>query len=522
MVVIIKKLTASSNAELVDLDDDPSSCSQKSGWPSNLASNEASNHVVGSQPAGESPTAEPDSSATGGVSDTSPGIIIPFDNDDDADGASTADLGLELTEDSAASEFRRIHGRSFRYDHDTDRWHRWSGSRWIVVKTEVAFHKCRLLIRRKRRGSSRMSTKKSATGVEAMAKCDPKIAVTSERWDRNPMLLGTPKGTVDLKTGELKKANPDDFITKCTSVGPAPAGTACPHFQTFLHQATNGDVGVQRLLQQFFGYCLTGSTDEHILLFVYGPGGNGKSVAQKVIVDILGDYAVTAAMETFAASKYERHPTELAMLHGARFVGVSETEKGQRWREALINQLTGGDLITARFMRQDNFTFRPQFKLFVIGNHMPQLNAVNDAAKRRFRIVEFVYKPEKPDPKLPEKLRAEYPAILRWMIDGCLDWQKNGLVVPDAVAHATEEYFNDQDVFSRWLAERCDIDPAFKAGSTTLFTSWKEFCLTNSEPPGSSKSFGQTLVERGFPRTKSGGSVYIGLTLKKNVLNMGQ
>ena len=142
----------------------------------------------------------------------------------------------------------------------------------------------------------------------------------------------------------------------------------------FMHDATGGDKGVQRLLQQFGGYCLTGHTVEHVLLFVYGPGGNGKSVLQTIIKEILGDYAVTAAMETFAASKQQRHLTELAMLQGARFVGVSETEKGQKWAEARINQLTGGDAITANFMRKDHFTFHPHFKLMIVGNHKPNLS----------------------------------------------------------------------------------------------------------------------------------------------------
>ena len=250
------------------------------------------------------------------------------------------------------------------------------------------------------------------------------------------------------------------------------------------------------------------------MLFIYGPGGNGKSVLQTVFKEIMGDYAVTAAMETFTASKQQRHLTELAMLQGARFVGVSETEKGQKWAEARINQLTGGDPVTANYMRQDHFTFVPQFKLMIVGNHKPNLSTVNDAARRRFVIVPFMHKPDKPDLKLPEKLRAEYPAILRWMIDGCLDWQANGLVIPDVVKATTADYFEEQDLFARWIEENCDVGSNLKAPASKLYASWKAFCEESGEYAGSAKTLGQTLVERGFAKTKSSGTVYLGIALK--------
>src|SRR6266850_943776 len=138
-------------------------------------------------------------------------------------------------------------------------------------------------------------------------------------------------------------------------------------------------------------------------------------------------------METFTASLNDRHPTDLAMLRGARLVTASETEEGRAWAEARIKQLTGGDRIAARFMRQDFFQYSPEFKLLVIGNHKPTLHNVDDAARRRFNIVPFIFKPAKPDHKLEQKLLAEAPAILQWMIDGCLDWQNNGLIRPAVV-----------------------------------------------------------------------------------------
>jgi putative DNA primase/helicase len=210
------------------------------------------------------------------------------------------------------------------------------------------------------------------------------------------LLLGTPGGTVDLRTGELRTSRLEDCITKMTSV--APLDEPCPRWIQFLNEATGKDADLIEFLQQWCGYGLTGLTREHALVFVYGAGGNGKSVFLNVVQTIMKDYAITAAMDTFTASKFDKHSTDLAMLQGARLVTASETEEGRAWAEARIKQMTGGDAITARFMRQDNFTFTPQFKLTIIGNHQPVLHNVDDAAKRRFNIVPFLLKPAKVKP----------------------------------------------------------------------------------------------------------------------------
>ena len=164
-----------------------------------------------------------------------------------------------------------------------------------------------------------------------------------------------------------------------------------------------------RYLQQWCGYCLTGDTREHALVFVYGGGGNGKSVFLNTVSGILSEYAVTAAMDTFTASRDSKHPTDLAMLRGARMVTASETEEGKPFAEARIKQMTGGDPISARFMRQDFFTFLPQFKITIVGNYRPTLQNVDEAFRRRFNIIPFTRKPDKPDKALESKLHAEAP-----------------------------------------------------------------------------------------------------------------
>jgi putative DNA primase/helicase len=213
-------------------------------------------------------------------------------------------------------------------------------------------------------------------------------------------------------------------------------------------------------------------------------------------------------METFTASNNDRHPTDLAGLRGTRLVSSSETEKGRRWAESRIKQLTGGDVVSARFMRQDFFEYQPQYKITIIGNHQPRLHNVDDAMRRRVNIIPFVHKPSKPDPQLEEKLKNEWQGILRWMIDGCLDWQKNRLVRPKAVQAATGKYFADQDLWPQWLDEECDIEPGNRwktAGLSELFDAWTRYAKAGGCDPGSRVEFNEKMESLVAWRDKGAG-----------------
>jgi putative DNA primase/helicase len=309
----------------------------------------------------------------------------------------------------------------------------------------------------------------------------------------------------DIRTGTLRVAQQLDYITKSTLVAPA-AFAECPIWLGFLAEATRGDAELIRFLQQWCGYSLTGDIREHALLFIFGPGGKGKGTFLNTVSRIFGDYATVAAMETFTASKSDHHPTDLAMLRGARLVYVSETEEGRAWAENRIKALTGGDPISARFMRQDFFTYWPQFKITVIGNHKPVLRNVDDANRRRFNLAPFTFKPDSPDLQLQEKLEPEHPAILRWMIDGALDWQANGLIRPDVVKAATAKYFADQDTVRQWVEECCEVTerpPHTADTNRSLFDSWKNYAIANGENAGGSKGFSQRLTTLGFQPIKN-------------------
>jgi putative DNA primase/helicase len=429
-----------------------------------------------------------------------------------------------ITEDSAACAFADIYRDRLRYCHDTGAWYEWTGAVWLPNRTGLAYQWARELARRLSLSEPDkvryvVSKTSFASGVERFAQSDPAFAVTMEAWDADPYLLGTPGGTVDLRTGRLRLAEAREGITRSTAVAPAERAD-CPLWLQFLEEATGGDADLILFLQQWSGYALTGATREQALVFIYGPGGNGKSVFLKVLTEILNAYAATAAMDTFTTSKSDKHPTDLAMLRGARLVTASETEEGRAWAEARIKQITGGDRITARFMRQDFFTFIPHFKLTIVGNHQPVLRNVDEAARRRFNIVPFTRKPERADPQLEEKLRAEYPAILRWIIEGCLDWQRNGLTRPASVVAATDDYFGEQDLFAQWLEEQCDVDieNLIKWEYTTdLFASWSVYARASGDEPGTAKSLTQVMRRKGFrPHRNKLGRGWCGIRLKDN------
>jgi len=394
--------------------------------------------------------------------------------------------GCELTEDGIALAFTKRHHDALRFCHDTGGWYVWTGTHWRQNRDKLAFSWARALVRDLNRNAefkTKAITGKAAFAgsVEKFAQADRAFAVTAETWDTDLHFLGTPGGTVNLRTGQMRRAERQDHITKVTAV--APAETAdCPTWLAFLDQATAGDAALVRFLQQWAGYGLTGSTREHALLFIYGPGGNGKSVFLNTLTGIMGDYCRSAPMDTFTASPGDKHPTDLAMLRGARLVTATETEEGRTWAEARIKQMTGGDPVTARFMRQDFFTYTPQFKLTIAGNHKPALKNVDDAARRRFNIVPFLHKPERPDHQLERKLKVEWPGILRWMVEGCLDWQRNRLVRPKIVTDATAEYFEAQDTIGRWLSERCILAPHLEVKPGALLKDLQEWAQMNGEP----------------------------------------
>lgn len=423
--------------------------------------------------------------------------------------------GFPVSEDGVARAFEVRFRDRLRFDHSAGRWFVWSGTHWRREETKLAFSwardTCRAMANAdaKAFAAKAMTKAASAAAVERFAQSARCFAVTGNHWDRDPWKLGTPGGVVDLKTGLLRPAEPADMIAKQTAAAPIPLeafdpARDCPRWLAFLDEATGGDAEAIRFLQQWAGYSLTGDTREQALMFVHGPGGSGKSTAINTLGDVLGNYCVNVDAATLSASKFDRHSTELARLKGARMARASETEQGRAWAQQRIKALTGGDVITARFMRMDDFEFRPEFKLLIVGNHAPAIENVDSAMRRRFNVLPFTHPPARADAMLGDALRAEWPAILSWAIAGCLDWQTNGLVRPRVVTDATDLYFDRQDTFTAWIESSCVRDPASAATSADLYASWRMFALSAGEAPGSAvRQFPERMQQRGFSAIKN-------------------
>ena len=423
----------------------------------------------------------------------------PGESDDDT-GEPELDW-VELTEDGIATAFAKLHRNALQYCHHTG-WYLWTGARWKREESKIAFAWARGLCRRLKRlsqGTDReiAAMAKAATyaAIETIAKADRAFAVTSEVWDTHPLLLATAADTFDLTTIGARRAQQGDMITMQTAVVPAPTPD-CPKWLEFLEQATRGDAELVNFLQRWCGYGLTGLTREHALLVLCGPGGNGKSVFADTIKGVMGDYARTAAMDTFTATKGEKHPTDLAMLRGARLVVCNEIEEGQQWAEARVKALTGGGKVSARFMRKDFFEYEPAFKLMIVANHIPRLRHVDEAMMRRVLVTLFTFKPEKPNLNLMDELRVEWPGILRWMLEGCLNWQKHGLRPPPSVQLATAAYFEQQDRFGAWCSECCILSPQLETRPTALLKSFNEWAERNGEHPAGRAEFRAWAVQQ--------------------------
>lgn len=460
-----------------------------------------------------------------------------FEPKDDAPARGTGDAtplrpaaeALPWSHDRLADRFAQKHADDLRYVASEGRWRQWDGTRWRLDDTLLVFDRARALCRRvlDELGSTAKEAALRALGdaatvaaIEKLARSDRRLAATAEAWDADPWILNTPGGIVELRTGRLRAARPEDRCTKTTAEAPAAPGTDCPRWRAFLDRVTGGDWDLRAYLQRLMGYSLTGLTVEQMLAFLHGTGANGKGVFLNTTTAILGDYATTAPAETFEAAAFDRHPTELALLRGARLVTAQETEEGRKWAEARIKALTGGDPITARFMRGDFFTFRPSFTLLIAGNHKPGLNSVDEAMRRRLHLVPFTVTipPEERDPKLGETLKAEGPAILRWMIEGCLAWQKEGLRPPSAVLAATAEYLDGCDLFAEWLSE--GTEPASdweRENSCDLFASWKGFAERAGEKAGTMTGFADRMKARGFEKKRAtgGNRGFQGIRLKR-------
>jgi putative DNA primase/helicase len=343
------------------------------------------------------------------------------------------------------------------------------------------------------------------------------------------MLAATPAGVLDLETGRLRHNDRGLFITKSLAVTPATPETPHPVWTAFLNSTftrTDQDGALVRddkgnlvpdaeviaFLQRYYGSCLTGVVDDQKFLFHYGSGRNGKGLLVYTIHDILGEYAVRLPSEIFMERRMEPHRTELADLWGARLAVVSEIPTSAHWNQSRLMDLTGGDPVRANKMRQDPSQVPASHKLGFLGNTKPRFRAINTAVIERLLLIRHprsffssaddAKKQEGADVRdetLRQRLCAEHPAILRWLIDGCLQWRKSGLKPPANVIAAAREYLGDENLIGAWMEECCVKAEIPSAEDSTSFMriSYNEWRRDCNEPPVSDRNFKRDLETQG-------------------------
>jgi putative DNA primase/helicase len=362
-----------------------------------------------------------------------------------------------------------------------------------------------------------------------LARSEPGIPFLPEEMDLNPWLLNCRNGTVELRTGKLREHRREDLITKLCPTEFDPAAP-CPTWKRFLGSVFAEDEELITFVQKFFGYCLTGDVSEQVLPILWGGGSNGKTTLLNAIQGTVGsDYVLTANEDLLVKSQHGRHPTEMAQLFRVRLVVASETEDGAQLNEKRIKAMTGGDRITARRMREDFWEFAPTHKVILLTNHKPKVVGTDHAIWRRLRLVPFgvtFWKPDdhqdggvgldpqrRVDPQMAAKLAAEQKGILAWLVQGALDWQREGLPVPAKVKVATAEYRTEEDTIAQFLQERCNTHRELRVRAETLYQAFRKWCEGQGTEPLSQKKVGAELTQRGFERILNNGTWYKGLTL---------
>lgn len=428
-----------------------------------------------------------------------------------------------LTDAGNARRFARQHGAMVRYCYD---WHRfliWDDARWRpdagALVMRLAKETARAIYdepagepdpdRRKKiaawAGASESEVRLRA--MLALAQSEAGVPVDPADLDRDPWLLNVLNGTLDLRSGELSPHRRGDLITKLAPVEYDPTAT-CQRWTDFLDRILGGNERLIAYVQRAAGYSLTGDTSEQCLFMPYGTGANGKTTLLGTLQSLLGDYAIGTRPETLMLKGPDTIPNDVARLRGSRLVVAVEAEEGRRLAESLVKQMTGGDVMTARFMRAEFFDFSPTFKLWLASNHKPTIRGTDHAIWRRIRLIPFtVTIPEaERDRHFKDKLRSEWPGILRWAVKGCRAWQREGLREPEEVRAATETYRAEMDVLGAFLAERCVIGRDERVSAADLYDSYADWCRATGERWSlTKKALGTKLGERGFTSKKIGG-----------------
>lgn len=424
-----------------------------------------------------------------------------------------------LTELGLARRLVARYGDRVRYAPELRCWYVWDGTRWAEDITGELSRMGKAVVddlndearqtpeRRTElvRAWVRLQTASHLRAIVELATTEPGIPVTVDQLDADPWSLNVANGVVDLRSAELRPHEPAELHTKIVPIPYVPDAQA-PTWARFLADVFDEDEELARFVQRFAGYSLTGDVREQMFLIAHGSGANGKTTLLATLRKLAGGYGVHLDPTVLTAADHDRHPTGLTDLRGARLATTIETEADRRLAEALVKMLTGGDPIRARRMRCDYFEFWPSHTLWMAGNHLPAIRGTDLGIWRRIALVPFdvTFSGERQDPNLPAKLAAEGPGILAWAIRGALDWQRDGLQLPDRVKAATAAYRATQDHLGRFLDERCIVTDAAYVTAADLRAEYEAWCDEVGETSWSPRALGIELGRRGFDSTRRG------------------
>jgi putative DNA primase/helicase len=414
----------------------------------------------------------------------------------------------------------------FRYAVDEDRGYLWDGSLWtpdsdkqIRLKSEAQRVAEPIAADCALRGdlgakaigiADRIASVRTWSNMAAGACLDQGVWCSRGEFDADPWVLNTPAGAYDLRTGEPIADVKSQLCTKRTRV--APEGE-CPRWLQFLDECTAKDPELIDYLHRVAGYVLTGSIREQKFFFAYGSGGNGKGTYINTLAAAMGTYASGGEAKSFMSSaRGGSHSEEVARMAGSRLVTVPELQSGERWNEALVKALTGGDRVTARAIYGKQFEYDPTFKLFFHGNHKPHLRDVDPAIRRRLYLIPFEVEleEERQDKGLQGYLiERELGGVLRWAMGGTQAWIDRGLTPPERVRAATDKYLSEEDRINTFIVERLELGPNYREGKREIYAAFREWCQDNGEHYiDNQKTFTQRMRDRGMVEGRDGSGRY--------------
>ncbi|MDM5430870.1 phage/plasmid primase, P4 family [Bacillus mycoides] len=434
---------------------------------------------------------------------------------------------FRLTELGNAERIAYEYGHVIKFVNDIG-WFIWDGKRWrIDNKKEIERITAKVLrgLNKSEDESemkwARMCERRNVR-MNSIKDLMPLVPGERQEFDKHKYLLNVENGIVDLKTGKLQQHDRELGLTKITNIS-FDENAKCPTWLTFLDQIFLGDKALIEYMQRLIGYSLTGDISEQIMMFLVGGGSNGKSTFINIIKDIMGDYGKQAKSDTFIKKKESGANNDIARLVGSRFVSAIESEEGEKLADSFVKQITGGEPVLARFLRQEFFEFIPEFKVFFTTNHKPIIGGLDEGIWRRVKLIPFNLNlpAHKRDKRLPEKLSLEMPGILNWAIEGCMKWQQDGLKEPKVVAEATGKYKDDMDILAPFLDEVCYVDEceneSIMIEAKELYNVYERWCFNSGERSLGNRSFYRMLETKGFGKTKgTGNKTFItGITLNE-------